>query len=214
MKISIKNLRRLIRESVGYKEKINTLFDMVDDKVSLIQAWELANLAVPELVASGAFVKGPIYNLNNEERILREITWNILEELEEFPDIQPPQRKQGYFRMGEFAIYGAPWKHHNPTKSYIDDKWDENDERESKLWHEIMDHLWNTSLERFEESYFDVEITREPTGIYGKDYEVANGGKAILTSGSGHKYQFHCHWEEDFAGVWGGFILQLTGKAR
>jgi len=214
VKISIKNLRRLIRESMSYEEKITYLFNIEDDRATLLQAWELANLAVPELVASGAFLEGPIYNLNNEERVLREITWDILEEIEGFPKLQPPQDKRGYFRMGEFAIYGREWKHHNPTKSYVDDKWDANDEEESRLWHEIMDYLWNTAIERYEDSYFDVEIIQEPTGIYGKDYMADRGGKAILTSGSGHKYRFHCHWDEDFQGVWGGFILQLTGKPR
>ena len=214
MKISVRNLKRLIRESMGYEEKINTLFNVEDDRASLLQAWELANLAVPELVASGAFVEGPIYNLNNEERVLRELAWELLEELQQFPKIQPPDQAKGYFRMGEFAIYGAQWKHHNPTKSYVDDKWDANDEEESKLWHEIMDYLWNTALERFEDYYFDVEITKEPTGIYGKDFEASNGGRAVLTSGSGHKYRFQCYWDEDFAGVWGGFILQITGKPR
>ena len=69
MKITIRNLRRLIRESVEYKEKIVDLFNREDDRASLLQAWELSNLAVPELVASGAFVKGPVRLLNNEERV-------------------------------------------------------------------------------------------------------------------------------------------------
>ena len=213
MKISIKNLRRLIRESMGYEEKINALFNMEDDTASLLQAWELANLAAPELVASGAFVKGPNFYLNNEERVLDHITPEILEELD-YPDLKPTNELQGWFRQGEFAKYGRQWVHHNPTKSYVLDKWDANDKEESKIFHEIINELWTQALEYYKDSYFEVKIIQDPSGVYGKDNMDDRGGEAILTAGSGQKYRLKCYYDDVTWGVFGGFVLSLFGQPR
>ena len=64
------------------------------------------------------------------------------------------------------------------------------------------------------DSYFEVKIIQDPSGVYGKDNMDDRHGEAILIAGSGQKYRLKCYYDDQHWGIDGGFVLSLFRRAK